>query len=167
MYHPPLGGEGYVELRNTTDTNVPLFDLAHPTNTWKLAGLGYTLPTGLSLGPGHQLAPSCSGGNTASPEACLLRVPIPAACRMTARPSGFNGPTARTAMECLTLQSMPCATAITRLGRLTLTGPAWHCTARVTSGMAMIPPTGPRPHPPLGRTIFPRWCQPSPRNRRI
>jgi CotH kinase protein/Fn3 associated/Lamin Tail Domain/Concanavalin A-like lectin/glucanases superfamily/Immunoglobulin I-set domain/Chitobiase/beta-hexosaminidase C-terminal domain/Bacterial TSP3 repeat len=41
--------EQFIELRNITSSDVPLFDPAHPTNTWRVNGLGYTLPTGVVL----------------------------------------------------------------------------------------------------------------------
>ena len=50
MYHPPPGAEPFVELQNNTGTNIPLYDLASPTNTWKLAGLGFSFPAGSQIG---------------------------------------------------------------------------------------------------------------------
>lgn len=50
-YHPEPGGTEFVELLNVSGSAVPLFDPAYPTNTWKLAGLGFTLPAGLTLPP--------------------------------------------------------------------------------------------------------------------
>lgn len=41
----------YVELYNLTDQPVPLYDPAHPTNTWRMEGLGYVFPPGVILGP--------------------------------------------------------------------------------------------------------------------
>ncbi len=51
-YHPAGIGSSdeFVELRNLTDAAVALFDAAHPTNTWRLGGLGVTLPAGVTLG---------------------------------------------------------------------------------------------------------------------
>ncbi len=43
-YHPALGGDEFVELKNISTTNVPLFHPAFATNTWKLEGVNYTLP---------------------------------------------------------------------------------------------------------------------------
>ncbi|HUC85188.1 MAG TPA: hypothetical protein VL970_08350, partial [Candidatus Acidoferrales bacterium] len=51
QYHPPPGGDEFVELLNITSTNVPLFDPLRPTNTWKFSGIGYTFPTNITLGP--------------------------------------------------------------------------------------------------------------------
>jgi len=48
-YHPPPGGDEFVELKNLTGADVTLFDPAHPTNRWKLSGLGYTFPTNVSI----------------------------------------------------------------------------------------------------------------------
>ena len=55
MYHP--GGEGleFVELKNITDQDVPLFDPLHPENTWRFAGIGYQFPTGVTLRAGAVL----------------------------------------------------------------------------------------------------------------
>src|SRR5207248_1404347 len=49
MYHPPPGGDEFLELKNISNAPVPLFDPAYPTNTWKLSGLSYTFPTNLTL----------------------------------------------------------------------------------------------------------------------
>jgi hypothetical protein len=44
QYHPPSPGgvdngrDEFIELCNLTTTNVPLYDLAHPTNGWRLRG---------------------------------------------------------------------------------------------------------------------------------
>jgi hypothetical protein len=54
-YHPDVNGDEFVELMNTSDNSVPLFDPLAPTNTWKIGGLGYTLPPGISLGPAQTL----------------------------------------------------------------------------------------------------------------
>ncbi len=55
MYHPALGGDAFVEIKNITATNVPLFFVSIPTNTWKLSGLDFHFPTNLMLAP-NQLA---------------------------------------------------------------------------------------------------------------
>jgi hypothetical protein len=39
----------FVELRNLAGHDVPLFDPDHPTNTWRLNGLGFTFPTNVVL----------------------------------------------------------------------------------------------------------------------
>lgn len=50
QYHPPLGGDEFVELRNITSLTLPLFDPLYPTNTWRLRdGINFDLPTGLLL----------------------------------------------------------------------------------------------------------------------
>jgi len=53
MYHPATGGDAFVEIRNIAGTNVPLFFVAIPTNTWKLSGLGFDFPTNVILAPGQ------------------------------------------------------------------------------------------------------------------
>jgi hypothetical protein len=35
MYHPGAGGDEFIELKNVTGAVVPLYDPAHPANTWK------------------------------------------------------------------------------------------------------------------------------------
>ena len=50
-YHPALGGVEFVELANVTGNPVPLFDPLFPTNHWRLDGLGFTFPAGVTLPP--------------------------------------------------------------------------------------------------------------------
>lgn len=50
-YHPATNGDEFIELRNVTGATVDLFDPANPTNTWRLNGLDYPFPEGLSLAP--------------------------------------------------------------------------------------------------------------------
>jgi hypothetical protein len=49
-YHPDAGDDEFVEMRNTTGESVALFDPAVPTNTWRLDGLGFDFPQGITLG---------------------------------------------------------------------------------------------------------------------
>jgi hypothetical protein len=49
MYHPDADGDEFIELRNITSSDVPLFDPAHPTNTWRINGLGFIFPTNIVL----------------------------------------------------------------------------------------------------------------------
>jgi hypothetical protein len=51
MYHPDIGGDEFVELKNITTNAVQLFDPAFPTNAWKVAGVDFTFPTNLTLPP--------------------------------------------------------------------------------------------------------------------
>jgi hypothetical protein len=55
LYHPPSVGDEFVELKNITSTNVPLFFPAIPTNTWRLSGVGFSFPTNVTLGPNQLL----------------------------------------------------------------------------------------------------------------
>ncbi len=48
-YHPDLGDDEFIELRNLTDAPVRLFDSAAPTNTWRLNGLGFQFPPDVAL----------------------------------------------------------------------------------------------------------------------
>lgn len=62
MYHPPdlVGGmdddlNEFIELQNITSTNVPLADVNHPANTWRLRdAVDFDFPPGLSLAPGQR-----------------------------------------------------------------------------------------------------------------
>src|SRR5207248_189291 len=50
MYHPASGGDEFVELRNITGHDVPLFDPANPGNTWQLTdGILFVFPTGVTI----------------------------------------------------------------------------------------------------------------------
>jgi len=53
-YNPPAESDEFIELRNLLPTPVALHDPQYPTNTWKLAGLGFQFPTNLTLAA-HQL----------------------------------------------------------------------------------------------------------------
>ena len=56
MYHPLTNGYEFIELLNIAGTNVPLYDLAHATNTWRLRNaIAYDFPSGVSLAPGAKL----------------------------------------------------------------------------------------------------------------
>jgi hypothetical protein len=53
MYRPTGSFDEYIEIRNITDQAVPLYDPANPANTWKIAGVGFTFPTGVTLAAGQ------------------------------------------------------------------------------------------------------------------
>ncbi len=62
MYHPPDVGtldnvtDEFIELHNITTTDVPLFDIAHPTNTWHLRdAVDFNFPPGIVLQAGGYL----------------------------------------------------------------------------------------------------------------
>ncbi len=52
-YHPLSSADAFVELRNTSGTMQALYDPAHPTNTWRLNGAGFSFPSGSVLLPGQ------------------------------------------------------------------------------------------------------------------
>ncbi|HXG49635.1 MAG TPA: lamin tail domain-containing protein [Methylomirabilota bacterium] len=54
-YHPDAAGDEFIELRNLTASPVALFDPAFPTNTWRVNGLGFTLPPNVTLPAGGAL----------------------------------------------------------------------------------------------------------------
>lgn len=51
-YHPESDDVEFVELANNSGAAVPLFDPAFPTNTWRLRGVDYTFPPGVTLDAG-------------------------------------------------------------------------------------------------------------------
>jgi hypothetical protein len=63
MYHPPDLPyavndtlDEYIELLNITTTNVPLYDVAAPTNTWRLGqAVTFAFPTNIVLPPAGRL----------------------------------------------------------------------------------------------------------------
>lgn len=59
-YHPKAGDVEFVELHNLTDAAVPLFDPAFPTNHWRLSGIDFDFPAGISL-PAHGFAVVTAG----------------------------------------------------------------------------------------------------------
>ncbi|RME93586.1 MAG: hypothetical protein D6766_07915, partial [Verrucomicrobia bacterium] len=48
-YHPPAGQPEFIELKNITDQPVALYDPDHPTNTWRIAGVGFHFPPEVTL----------------------------------------------------------------------------------------------------------------------
>ncbi len=55
QYHPDAGDDEFIELRNVSAAPVSLFDPAAPTNAWRVSGLGFDLPPGLTLAPSQFL----------------------------------------------------------------------------------------------------------------
>jgi hypothetical protein len=50
FYHPTAGKDSFIELKNITGQVVPLYDLAHPQNTWHLReGVEFDFPAGASI----------------------------------------------------------------------------------------------------------------------
>ncbi|HEV8542160.1 MAG TPA: lamin tail domain-containing protein [Verrucomicrobiae bacterium] len=48
-YHPATNYDEYIELLNITPESIDLFDPAHPTNTWRINGLGFEFPPQTTL----------------------------------------------------------------------------------------------------------------------
>jgi hypothetical protein len=48
-YHPSTNQDEFIEILNLTAVPVNFFDPAHPTNTWRLNGLGYVFPLNFTL----------------------------------------------------------------------------------------------------------------------
>jgi hypothetical protein len=49
-YHPKGSASEFLELRNVSGSAVNLFDPSHATNTWRVGGIGFSFPTGVTLG---------------------------------------------------------------------------------------------------------------------
>ena len=50
-YHPPAGGDEFIELKSITNGALPLYNLAYPSNTWRLHGAGFDFPTNVQVAP--------------------------------------------------------------------------------------------------------------------
>jgi hypothetical protein len=77
MYNAPAGKFDFIELYNSGSSVVPLFDSANPANTWRILGIEYEFPPGLSLQPGQFLivastTPEAFRGAYAVPESVLV-----------------------------------------------------------------------------------------------
>lgn len=52
-YNPLVAGNAFVELKNISATNVPLWHALFPANTWRVEGIGFAFPpTNFSVPPG-------------------------------------------------------------------------------------------------------------------
>lgn len=54
-YHPPAGEAEFIELKNLSAAAVPLYDLEHPGNGWRVEGTGFSFPAGAEI-PARGLA---------------------------------------------------------------------------------------------------------------
>lgn len=59
-YQPGPGGVEFVELQNLTDGPVALFDPQFPTNTWRLSGVDFRFPAGITMPAGGLLVVSAA-----------------------------------------------------------------------------------------------------------
>lgn len=56
MYHPTDPDGEFIELRNVSDVDVPLFDPGHPANCWTLSNaVDYAFPAGITMKAGSVL----------------------------------------------------------------------------------------------------------------
>jgi hypothetical protein len=53
MILPPVGGDEYIEVRNTSSEPLPLYDPLNPGNTWKVDGVAFNFPSDAVLQPGQ------------------------------------------------------------------------------------------------------------------
>ena len=51
MYHPGGTNDEFIELMNPAETPLPLHDPAHPANTWRIAGVDFNFPQGVTMAP--------------------------------------------------------------------------------------------------------------------
>ncbi len=72
--HPRPGEAEFVELQNLSLDTVPLYDPEHPTNTWRLDGIGFSFPQGREM-PSKGLLLVVSG----DPSVFRARYKVPAA----------------------------------------------------------------------------------------
>jgi hypothetical protein len=107
-YHAAITNDSeFVELRNVSGAAVALFDPVLTSNTWHLAGLGYTLPESITLQPGEYLV-------VAATDPATFRQYYPSATN--ARVVGPFAGSLKNSGETLTLQ---------RPGLLTLNNDQW------------------------------------------
>ena len=52
---PRAGDPAYIELKNISGREISLFDPANPANTWRVEGIGFSMPAGLRLAAGELL----------------------------------------------------------------------------------------------------------------
>ena len=81
-YHPKLGQGEFLELRNVSRSDVPLFDRVHQTNTWRVNGLGFKFPENVVLRPNGLLLivpnePAAFRTRYAVPSDVLVMGPFP------------------------------------------------------------------------------------------
>ena len=53
LYWPVAGNEEFLELRNIGGVSLPLFDPANPSHLWKVDGINFSFPAGVTLAPGQ------------------------------------------------------------------------------------------------------------------
>lgn len=53
LYWPATGGDEFLEIRNIGSQPLPLFDPANPGNTWRVDGIAFNFPPGVTLQPGQ------------------------------------------------------------------------------------------------------------------
>ena len=49
MYHPEPGDMEWIELQNISEGEVPLFNSVETSNTWRVSGIGFSFPPGITL----------------------------------------------------------------------------------------------------------------------
>ena len=59
-YQPAPGGVEFIELQNLSGAPLALFDPLYPTNTWRLSGVDFRFPPGLSIPAGGLLVVSAA-----------------------------------------------------------------------------------------------------------
>ncbi len=72
-YHPRPGDDAFIEIKNPGSTPVPLYQ-GSTTNTWRLNGIDFRFPAGVSLAPGGFAVVASS-----APDAFRARFNVPAA----------------------------------------------------------------------------------------
>lgn len=79
-YNPPGGGEEFIELHNLSGAPVPLFDPAHPANTWQLGGgVRFAFPAATVPAGGYALVVGFDPANSIAAGAFRARYGVAAA----------------------------------------------------------------------------------------
>jgi hypothetical protein len=92
MYHPPETGsilnlvdnslDEFIELYNITETNVPLYHLSFPANTWRLtSAVEFSFPTNVSIPPSNYVLvvnfdPATNGANFRAKYGVPANIPL-------------------------------------------------------------------------------------------
>jgi hypothetical protein len=53
MVEPVAGSDEFLELRNNSSQAVPLYDPVNPVNAWRIDGISFNFPAGVTLQPGQ------------------------------------------------------------------------------------------------------------------
>ncbi|MCX7725448.1 MAG: lamin tail domain-containing protein, partial [Chitinispirillaceae bacterium] len=55
MYHSQDNASDFIEITNITDQEIPLYHPSYPNFTWKISGVNFSFPSGISIKPGESI----------------------------------------------------------------------------------------------------------------